>query len=75
MHRALIATILATLCLSGTAAWGYRDYFTSEQKQQLAKVQTVLVEAIALTDKGQTDASAIRDAVIAPLKSMESAPA
>ena len=33
--------------------FGYREYFTPQQKEQLAKVQTVLVEAIAITDKGR----------------------
>jgi hypothetical protein len=37
-------------------AGAYREYFTPEQKAQLAKIQTVLVEMIALTDKGSVDA-------------------
>jgi hypothetical protein len=41
--------------------WAYRDYFTVEQKAQLAKIQTVLVDAIALTDKGAIDAKPIAE--------------
>jgi hypothetical protein len=41
----------------------YRDYFTSEQKAQLAKIQDVALDVIALTDKGSVDATAIGDVV------------
>ena len=34
------------------SSWASREYFTTEQKEQLAKIQTVLVETIAITDKG-----------------------
>lgn len=65
MKRAIltIVIILASILLpeSGRA---YRDYFTSEQKEQLAKIQTVLVEAVALTDKGAVDAGAIQTVVV-----------
>ena len=37
---------------AGSVASGYRDYFTQEQKVQLGTIQTVLVEAVVLTDKG-----------------------
>ena len=53
----IVGLISAGLTLS--PAFAYRDYFTPEQKAQLAKIQTVLVEAIALTDKGSVDSSAI----------------
>ena len=52
------------LCVMGTwvsSASAYREYFTPEQKTQLAKIQTVLVEAIALTDKGPADAAPIAE--------------
>jgi hypothetical protein len=59
MVRALLVASLLLL-LDGTAL-AYRDYFTAEQKAQLAKIQNVLVEAIALTDKGAVDAGPIRE--------------
>jgi hypothetical protein len=60
MMRFLFITALALLpTLAAGTSWAYRDYFTIEQKQQLAKVQTVLVEVIALTDKGSVDAGPI----------------
>jgi len=56
-----VALLLSTLALVVPAllslpAWAYRDYLSAEQKAQLEKIQTVLVEAIALTDKGTADA-------------------
>lgn len=61
-----VALLLSTLALMVPAllpvpAWAYRDYLTVEQKAQLEKIQTVLVEAIALTDKGTGDAAPITD--------------
>ncbi len=47
--------------LSATSGWAYRDYFTKEQKDQLAKIKTVLVEAIALTDQGAQDAAPLKE--------------
>lgn len=59
---ALFTTLILTITLAGPV-WAYRDYFTMEQKAQLGKIQTVLVEAIALTDKGATDAGPIAEVV------------
>lgn len=47
-----------------SSAWAYRDYFTQEQKVQLGKIQTVYVDAIALTDKGPGNADSIREIVM-----------
>jgi hypothetical protein len=61
-----ISFLLSILALIGSAALtssaeAYRDYLTAEQKAQLEKIQTVLIEAIALTDKGAVDAAPIAD--------------
>ena len=61
-----IGFLLFILALIGSAAFSspaeaYRDYLTADQKAQLEKIQTVLVEAIALTDKGPVDAAPIAD--------------
>lgn len=57
--RAFLLSLLSLLLLLADPSWAYRDYFTADQKAQLAKVQTVLVDAIALTDKGTVDAGPI----------------
>jgi hypothetical protein len=57
-------TVVLLLTLAGETSWAYREYFTSEQKEQLAKVQTVLIEAIALTDKGTVDAAPLAEVAI-----------
>lgn len=62
--RPILLVSVVVLCLVGidtSSAFAYREYFTPEQKAQLAKIQTVLVEAIALTDKGASDAQPFVD--------------
>jgi hypothetical protein len=56
-----IVTLLLSLGWLASPALAYREYFTPEQKAQLEKIQTVLVEATALTDKGSADSGAIAD--------------
>lgn len=55
----ILAWIVAALIPS--PSWAYRDYLTAEQKARLDKIQTVLVDAIALTDKGTLDAGPIAE--------------
>jgi hypothetical protein len=62
-HTVHAISLALLLGLMPCPAWAYRDYFTPEQKTQLEKIQTVLVDAIALTDKGRTDAGAITQVV------------
>ena len=59
--RASLSVLFTLLAVFVGPVWAYRDYFTVEQKAQLAKIQTVLVDAIALTDKGAIDAKPIAD--------------
>jgi hypothetical protein len=63
-HAILTAAIVSAGLLQVEPTWAYRDYFTPEQKEQLAKIQTVLVEAVALTDKGSVDAGPIREVAV-----------
>lgn len=42
-------------------ASAHREQFTTEQRVQLEKIQTVLVDALVLTDTGGTDAGAIAE--------------
>jgi len=59
--RASLFVLFTLLAVFAGPVWAYRDYFTVEQKAQLAKIQTVLVDAIALTDKGAIDAKPIAE--------------
>ena len=52
-------TLLLSFCLTASPASAYREYFTPEQKAQLERIQTVRVEAIALTDKGAADTGSL----------------
>ena len=65
MKRAiLIGAVILVSTLLPESSWSYRDYFTKEQKAQLSKIQSVLVEAVALTDKGAVDAGPIKKVVV-----------
>ncbi len=70
-HAVSIMTMLLLL-LGGAAtpSFGYRDYFTPEQKQKLANIQTVRVDVIALTDKGKVDAGAIQELVVSRMEDL-----
>lgn len=72
LRRLLTATGLGLIPLLLTdPSWAYRDYFTMEQKALLAKVQTVLVETIALTDKGPAETGPIAEVVTRRLKELD----
>lgn len=51
-----VGTVALLLVFASGTSWAYREYFTAEQKELLAKAQTVLMEVLALTDKGSGDA-------------------
>jgi hypothetical protein len=62
MWHALHALTLPLLfCLAASPASAYREHFTPEQKAQLERIQTILVEAMVLTDKGEADAGFVAE--------------
>jgi len=65
MRTTLLLSILSfsIVALPSPPSWAYRDHFTPEQKALLDKIQTVRIEAIALTDKGVADAAPIAELV------------
>lgn len=63
MARWFVLIVLLNLSTMVSPASAYREYFTAEQKSQLAKIQTVLVEVLALTDKGPVDARGLAEVV------------
>lgn len=66
MSKQLVLSTLACclfLTLTYSAASAYREYFTPEQKAQLEKIQTVLIDVITITDKGGVDAGALTHVV------------
>ena len=60
----LSALAFSFVALAAPPSWAYRDYFTTEQKALLAKIQTVRIEAIALADQGAVDAAPIDELVV-----------
>lgn len=63
MRVTLLRLILASIitALIPLPSWAYRDYLTVEQKAQLDKIQSVRVDAMALSDKGSLDAAPIAE--------------
>lgn len=64
MIRIHTQVLFLLLCLIGSSVepgWASRESFTQQQKEQLAKIQTVLVEAVTLTDKGAGDAKPLAE--------------
>jgi hypothetical protein len=59
----LSTLVFTVVALTSSHSWAYRDHFTPEQKALLDKIQTVRIEAIALTDKGAVDAAPIVELV------------
>ena len=59
----IVISFSLVLLASSDSAFAYRDYFSPEQKAELAKIQTVKLDVIALTDKGSIDPTAIGDVV------------
>lgn len=57
----VLIVLVSVLCVDPADA--YREYFTAEQKAQLDKINTVLVEVLALTDKGPGDAGPLMSVV------------
>ncbi len=61
MQRVCAVIVLFGVLAVASPASAYREYFSTEQKAQLAKIQTVLVETLALTDKGSVDTRALSE--------------
>lgn len=64
VQAGMVMAAVLGLGLMADISWASREYFTQEQKEQLAKAQTVLVEVLALTDKGPIDAAPLTDTVV-----------
>jgi len=74
--RVAIPTLVVFLFLSlfHSDALAYREYFTPEQRAQLEKIQTILVEVIALTDKGSAPPETLAGTVAQRLRGVGYAP-
>lgn len=77
MHRQVaVPTLVVFLLLSlfQSDALAYREYFTPEQRAQLEKIQTILVEVIALTDKGSVPSDTLAGTIVQRLSRVGYAP-
>ena len=51
------------LCACSGRAWASREYFTTEQKEHLAKISTISVRRIAITNKGSVPSDTLTETV------------
>ena len=64
MVRLALATFVSLMIWCwGDSTWASREYFTAEQKEQLSKANTVLVDTIAITDKGTVPSENLTETV------------
>lgn len=68
MRRIVTLTILAALFLVSDVSWARRDALTAEQKNQLERIDRVLIEVLALSDKGAVDPGPLVEVVANRMK-------
>ena len=61
MRRIVMLMTLGTLFLLHDASWARRDALTNEQKNHMERIDRVLIEVIALSDKGTLDADPLAE--------------
>ena len=69
VFRPLLVAFLIGIYPAGPA-FAHREAFTPEQREQLSKAQTVLVEVIAITDSGAGDTAPIQAVVKSALEGL-----
>jgi len=73
-HRAnqnwIIGIVFFSLCLSGSWSEARRIHLTPEQQTQLAKANTILLNVLALTEKGPVDNSPLLKTITARLEDL-----
>ncbi|MEC4680360.1 MAG: HEAT repeat domain-containing protein, partial [Nitrospirota bacterium] len=73
-HRAyqnwIIGIVFFSLCLSGSWSEARRIHLTPEQQTQLAKANTILLNVLALTEKGPVDHSPLLKTITARLEDL-----
>lgn len=70
MRRVLLIVVGLFLVVGADNASARRESLTADQKDQLRKAQTLLVDVFALTDRGEVDASELRQVVISRLEAV-----
>ncbi len=68
MKTLIMFLVPLLVALTAMEGWGRRESLTPEQKAKLEKIERVLVEVIALSDKGAIDAEPIASLVTGRMK-------
>ena len=66
----IIGIVFLSLCLSGSWSEARRTHLTPEQQSQLAKANTILLNVLALTEKGPTDNSPLLETITTRLQDL-----
>ncbi|HEY7533655.1 MAG TPA: HEAT repeat domain-containing protein [Nitrospiraceae bacterium] len=66
--KRLALGIVVLVILAVSTTWARQESFTPEQKAKLEKADRILVEVIALSDKGPSDATALNEVVTRRMK-------
>lgn len=66
----IIGIAFLSLCLSGSWSEARRIHLTPEQQSQLAKANTILLNVLALTEKGPTDDSPLVETITTRLQDL-----
>ncbi|GJL63997.1 MAG: hypothetical protein NPIRA04_26510 [Nitrospirales bacterium] len=67
----LLACVLIGFAMSTDVSAASRDNFSSEQKEQLAKADTILVNVLALTERGRGDAAPLVEVISRRLQELD----
>ncbi|HEU4683792.1 MAG TPA: HEAT repeat domain-containing protein [Nitrospira sp.] len=59
----VVVTVLVLLVFITSLGWARREFLTDQQKEQLKKIDRVLLDVIAIVDKGPADAAPFRDLI------------
>ncbi|MBM4121657.1 MAG: HEAT repeat domain-containing protein [Nitrospira sp.] len=68
MRRIICLSLLLLIALAGTESFARRDLLTTKQKELLERVDRVLVEVLAITDKGPTEPGPLAEVVVRRMK-------
>ncbi len=74
MRRIVTMMTLGALFLVNDVSWARRDSLTTEQKARMERIDRVLIDVLALSDKGPVDAGPLVDVVAGRLKEFDYMP-
>ncbi len=68
MRPFYVMCLVLLIAAASTEGWARREALTPEQKTKMDAIQTVLIEVIAISDKGPMDSTGMRDVVASRMR-------